>query len=398
MILGGAPPRVMHHPGQISSGYREEMPRESYDVRTLRAKAIASLRTGVVAFNGLEEDARVTRVLLHLQHAFEMLLKAALLAAGDQAVFDKKKRMAIGMEAAVKRSQQQPAIRLTAEEAGTIRVLDNLRDGEQHWHQVIEEGMLFLHARAAVTLFDDLLHRVWGLRLAEHVPVRVLPISVEPPQGIDLLVDQEYETIVRLLKPGRRATAEAKGRIRTLLATEALTDPDAVEISESDVNRVLRGVREGKGREQVFPKLTGITSSATGGGLAVEVRFVKKDGLPVTYTDDPNVEVAAIRQVDLEKKFHMGAYDLADKAGVDRTRATALRRHLGLDNDDDHYSHLFKFGSQALRRYSDNALKAMREAKQSVDLEKVWRAHRTIPSNRRSSPRTCDEPGCVTQP
>lgn len=374
------------------------MPRESYDVRVLRSKAIASLRAGVVAFNGLDDDARVTRVLLHLQHAFEMLLKAALLTARDSGVFDKKKRKAIGLEAAVKRCQQQPSIKLTSEEAGTIRVLDNLRDGEQHWHQVVEEGMLFLHARAAVTLFDDLLHRVWGLRLADHVPVRVLPVSVEPPRGLDLLVDQEYETIAQLLKPGRRATAEAKGRIRTLLATEALTDPDAVEIREPDVNRVVRGVREGKAREQVFPKLTGITSCTSGGGLTVEVRFVKKDGLPVTITTDPTVETAAIREVDLEKKFYMGAHDLADKVGVSKPRALALRRHLGLDNDDDCHSHMFKFGSQAHRRYSDNALRAMRKAKDNVDLEKVWQAHGTIPSNRRRIPPACDQPGCVMQP
>ncbi len=303
--------------------------------------------------------------------------------------------MAIGMEATVKRCQQHAGIKLTDEEAGTIRVLDNLRDGEQHWHQVVEEAMLYLHARAVVTLFDDLLNRVWGLRLADHVPVRVLPISAEPPQGLDLLVDQEYGRIAQLLKPGRRATAEARGRIRTLLATEALSDPDAVEISESDVNRVVRGVREGKGREQVFPKLTGITSTTTGGGLILEVRFVKKDGLPVTFTTDSNAEVAAIREVDLEKKFHMGPYDLADKAGVDRTRAVALRRHLGLDNDDDHYSHTFKFGSHSLRRYSDNALKAMREALSEVDLEKVWRSHRTIPYNQHKPAPICNQPGCV---
>lgn len=365
-------------------------------MRTLRSKSIASLRTGIVAFNGLDDDARVTRVLLHLQHAFELMLKAALLTKGDNSVFDKKKGMAIGMEAAVKRCQQQGGIKLTDEEAGTIRVLDNLRDGEQHWHQVVEEGMLYLHARAAVTLFDDLLARVWGLRLADHVPVRVLPISAEPPQGLDLLVDREYERIAQLLRPGRKATAEAKGRVRTLLATEALSDPDAVEISESDVNRVVRGIRGGGKREQVFPKLTGIASSVSGDGLTVEVRFVKKDGLPVTFTENPDADAAAIREVDLQKKFHMGANDIAEKAGVSRNRAVALRRHLGLDEDDDHHSHLFRFGSQAHRRYSDNALTAMREAKSKVDLEKIWQAHRTVPYNQAQTAPPCTQPGCFS--
>ena len=54
------------------------MPRESYNVKVLRRKALASLRTGVAAFNGVDDTARTTVVLLSLQHAFEMLLKAIL--------------------------------------------------------------------------------------------------------------------------------------------------------------------------------------------------------------------------------------------------------------------------------------------------------------------------------
>lgn len=371
------------------------MPRESYDVRTLRLKATSSLRSGISAFNGLDEVGRVTSVLLHLQHAFEMLLKAALLAVGDKNVFDKRKRLAISLEGSVRRCQQQETIKLTESEAGTIRVLDNLRDGEQHWHQIVDEGMVYLHARAAVTLFDDLLYRVWNQRLADHLPLRVLPISAEPPQSLELLVDREYSRISDLLRPGRKASAEAKARIRTLLATEALSDADAVETSESDINRVARGIRGGLTRTQVFPKLEGVSSTTAGEGLTVEVRFVKDDGLPVTFSVAPGAEAAAIRQVDLEKKFYMGKYDLADKSGVNRSRATALRRHLGLDNNDDHFSHLFRLGSQETLRYSDNSLRAMKSAGDLVDMDKIWAAHRPISSNSKSRRLTCDQPGCA---
>ena len=48
------------------------------EARLLKAKAIASLRRAAQAFNSLEDDGRVTTVLLHSQHGFEMLLKAAL--------------------------------------------------------------------------------------------------------------------------------------------------------------------------------------------------------------------------------------------------------------------------------------------------------------------------------
>ncbi|MFC0487158.1 hypothetical protein [Sinomonas atrocyanea] len=340
----------------------------------------------------------MTIVLLCVQHAFEMLLKA-ILDFKKARVFDKKSQKSISLENAVRLCQQLDGVQLSDEEAGTIRVLDSLRDAEQHWHIVVEEGLLYLNIRAAVTLFDSLLGRVFDERLADHLPPRVLPISSEPPQSLDLLVDREYERIAGLLKPGRKASAEAMGRIRALLATEALADPDAAEISEADVRRVARGVREGKERQQVFPKLTGFSSDVQGSGLTVEVRLVKAGGLPVTYTTDPNADAAAIRTVDLEKKFYMGPNDLAERVGIARSRATALRRHLGLDANDDHYSHRFVFGGTSHIRYSDNAFRAMKDSVKRLDLEHVWAAHRTIPYNKRHEivPPACDQPGCVVK-
>lgn len=319
------------------------MPREPYNVRILRTKALSSLRTGVTAFNGLDSDGRVTVVLLCFQHAFEMLLKA-ILDSRHAPVFDKKSARSISLETAIRLCQQQQGVKLTEAEAGTIRVLDSLRDAEQHWHVVIDEGLLYLNVRAGVTLFDDLLFRTFGDRLGDHIPARVLPISTDPPQSLELLVDREYGRINELLKPGRRASAEAMARIRALLATEALADPDAAEVSEADVHRVAKGIRDGKARTQVFPKLTGLTSEVRGSGLTVEVRMVKKGGAPVTFISDLSADVSAIRMVDLEKKFHMGPHDLADRCGVSRNKATALRRHLGLGGNDNHSSHLFVLG------------------------------------------------------
>lgn len=370
------------------------MPRESYNVRILRTKSLDSLRTGVAAFNTLDDRGRMTTVLLGFQHAFEMLLKAAL-EAKKVSVFDKRSGKSISLESAIRRCQEADGIKLSDEEAGTVRALDALRDAEQHWHVIVEEGLLYMYVRAGVTLFDDLLNRVFGERLADYLPVRVLPISAEPPQGLDLLVDREYERVAELLKPGRKASAEADARIRALLATEALADPSAAEVSETDVRRVARGIRDGKARTQVFPKLTGYSAEVSGIGLTVEVRMVKSGGLPITYSSDPAVEPAAIRTVDLEKKFYMGPYDLADRAGVARSVATALRRHLGLDANDDRFSHRFVFGNSKHLRYSDNALKAMNEAKGVVDLQHVWASHRPLAFNAKAALPACDQPGCV---
>lgn len=369
------------------------MPRESVNVRELKRKAVASLRTTITAFNALDDDGRVTTVLLHLQHSFEMLLKAAL-DKNKVPVFDKRSERSIKFEFSVRKAQETEGIKLTDEEAGTLRVIDAWRDAAQHWYLVLDEALLYLHVRAAVTLFEELLSRVFSEPMADHVPARVLPISAEPPQDVQLLVDREYERVAQLLGPNKRGRGEAQARIRTLLAMEAHNDADAGEIRQADVRRVEKAVRQGSTREQTFPKLATVASDISGEGLTVQVKLVKSGGLPMTYVSDgTSGNAAGIRLVDLEKKFYMGAFDLADRAGITRNKAAALRRHLGLDANDDVHSHRFVHGSQKLMRYSDNALRKMKAALEEYDLEQIWSAHRTARKGHVTP--SCTQPGCA---
>ena len=77
-------------------------------------------------------------------------------------------------------SLSQEHLNLSTEQTGLLRALDALRDDEQHWLAEVNEGLLYIHARAAITLFDEILHDVFGERLADHLPERVLPISTRP--------------------------------------------------------------------------------------------------------------------------------------------------------------------------------------------------------------------------
>lgn len=360
------------------------------DARALKRKALSSMRAAMTAFNSPHDDGRVTDVLLRLQHAFEMLLKAALVQGG-KAVFDKKTGRSITFEQAVRQCQQLPALKLSNEDAGTLRAVDAMRDDEQHWLTEVDEGLLYLHARASVTLFDDILHKVFEERLADHLPLRVLPISVEAPQDFVSLVDREYAHVTELLKPGRRARSTARARLRALLAMEAHVDPDA-QVSVSDVNRVEKGVRAGKSRDQVFPRLGDVAASVSGQGLSVQVRFVRQDGAPVRLVADDTVDAAAIREVDLQKKFHRPPAELAKAVGITTARGTALRAHLGVD-DDPTCRHVFVFGSQRHTRYSDNAFTRMREAAAALDMDGIWAAH--APARRGKARQMCTQPGCA---
>lgn len=111
-------------------------------------------------------------VLLHTQHAFEMLLKAGLVERNVK-VFDKRDGRSIGFDRCVNLGREH--LGLTDSEAGTLRAIDALRDDEQHRLTECTEGLLYMHLRAAVTLFDDLLQRTFDDRLTHHWPHRILP-------------------------------------------------------------------------------------------------------------------------------------------------------------------------------------------------------------------------------
>lgn len=358
--------------------------------RVLKGKAVASLTCAVEAFNSPHDTGRVTRVLLHLQHAFEMLLKAALVQTGEKNVLDRVTGRSIGFDKCVRLAMGNNIIKLEDADAGTLRAIDAMRDDEQHWYNVVSEQILYLHARAGVTLFDDVLQRVFADRLATYLPTRVLPVSVDPPRDLALVLDEEYSQIRALLQPGRRAGHEARARIRTLLAMEAHVEPDT-RVSNKDVTRVERGVRSGDSRVHVFPRLEDIATTVDGAGLTLTVHFTQKQGAPVRYVADESVPAAAIREVDLLKKYHRSPSKLASAVGLSGPRSAALRQHLGLDEDGP-YSHLVELDSFRQRRYSDNAFTVMRDAIGAIDMEAIWQAHR--PRRRSTSHAFCTVGGC----
>jgi hypothetical protein len=327
------------------------------DARLLKTKALASLRRCARAFNDFDDDGRVSTVLLHLQHGFEMLLKASLIEK-NVPVFDKRKGRSIGFDKSVSIGAEK--LRLTEEQCGLLRAVDALRDDEQHFIGELSEGLLYLHVRAGVTLFADLLDKQFKEQLADHLPNRVLPISTDLPADLDVLIDEQYGQIKKLLQPGKRRRAEARAQIRALLAMEAHL-AEEVSVTEKDVNRVEKAIKANRPRAVVFPRLGGLGTSIEGSGVTINVKFSKREGAPVRFiaADDPR-EAAAVREVDLQRKYRHSARDLARLTDLTLPRSTALRRELEIDASDDH--HTFVFDSQRISRYSDAALQKMCEA------------------------------------
>lgn len=109
------------------------------------------------------------------------------------------------------------------------------------------------------------------------------------------------------------------------------------------------------------------------------MRFDRREGMPVTIArpEDGSAQ-GAIREVDLQRKYHWSAKALAERVGLTAPKSTALRRHLGIYDDDD-CRHDFVFSNLRVRQYSDNALTRMRSALETVDMDAVWAEHRPRP-------------------
>jgi hypothetical protein len=341
----------------------------------LRDKGVASLRCAIGAFNSMDDNGRQTAVLLHLQHAAEMFLKAGLVEKNVK-VMDRKTGRSIGFEKCLNLARDKLA--LSEAEIGQLRTIDALRDDEQHWLCDLDEELLFAEVRGAVGVIDAVLDRALGERLADHLPDRGLPITTKPLDDFDVLVDRQFSQIHDLLVGGRRRRAEARAKIRGLLAMEGHAAED-VRVSERDVNRVEKAVKDGKTPDEVFPRLRTITTTTSGQGASITVTFTKKGGAPVTYVPADDPTAAGVREVNLQKKFHMSATKLAERVGLTGPKATALRAHLRI-NDDPACTHAFVFGKARIVCYSDNAATRMREALDAgVDMAEIWRQHEVVP-------------------
>jgi len=114
-------------------------------------KAADSLMLGIEKFNCPFEPGRVTAVLISLDHAFEMLLKASILHRGG-GIRKKGASETLGFDACVRAGLSDGKIKfLTGEQALALQMLNGLRDAAQHHLLNIQESQLYIRYRLLVS-------------------------------------------------------------------------------------------------------------------------------------------------------------------------------------------------------------------------------------------------------
>lgn len=163
------------------------------EAKHLFQKAIDSLTLSIELFNRPNDCGRIHGVLIFMDHSFEMLLKASIIHKGGK-IKDKRAKQTIGFSACVRKAFSNNDIKFLSDtDVLTLQIINGLRNAAQHYILYMTEQYLYFQAQAGLTLFRDIVKKVFNIDLKTHLPERVLPLSTTPPMDIQAFSAQKFK-------------------------------------------------------------------------------------------------------------------------------------------------------------------------------------------------------------
>ena len=346
------------------------------EAKLLLKKAVDSLVLAIEHFNRPHGTSREEAVLILLDRSFELLLKAALVYK-KRNIREKNANQTIGFDKCVRKCVSDGKARcLTEEQALTVQIINSLRDAAQHYFLDISEQQLYMYTQAGQTVFSDLLQSIFNASLADYMPQRVLPISARPPRDLHVLIHAEFQDIKALLAPNTRKGLLANAKLRPLAIVESSLSGTITQPSDEQLKSFALHVQQGKSWQELFPGIASLNIDTQGAGLAVTIRLTKKEGEPVHLVPEgtPGATVMAVKRVSELDFYNLGLADLAEKCGLTQPKALAVVRHLKLQESSDYFKGI-RIGKTTFKRYSAQALDAVKKALPGLNLTAVWSEH-----------------------
>lgn len=341
------------------------------ETKLLLQKAIDALILSVEHFNGAREQGRVSAVLILLDHSFEMLLKAAIIQRGGK--IRENSQFTIGFDKCVRVALAEPAIKfLNEDQAMALQTINGCRDSAQHHLLEISEQQLYIHAQSGVTLFGDILSSVFGQKLIDHLPARVLPISTIPPQDLTALFESEVEHIAKLLKPGKRRQVEAIAKLRPLAILNASVQGEKFQPREEDLKKIAKAVNEGKSWRDIFPGAASIEFTTEGTGTAINLRITKKEGLGFHLVKEGTLgaSVIAVKRVGDLDFYSLDYENLRTKVGLSKYQMTCMSWSIRL-KDHEEMCKKITIGRSTFYKYSQKAVEAIQAKLEQTSIEDI---------------------------
>lgn len=346
------------------------------EAKFLKAKATSSLILAVEHFNSLNDTGRTDVVLMLFDHAFEMLLKAAIVHRGGS-IRKPDEKNTIGFDSCVRRCFSDAKLRFLSEEQTlTLQAVNGLRNAAQHYLVEMSEGHLYLHAQTGITLFADLFHTVFGEDLASVLPSRTLPISTVAQLDPITLFAEEVDEVRRLLQPNRRRTTEAEARLRPLAILDGTIRGEKLQPGAKQLSRIGKQITAGEKLDDIFPGISAVAFVTEGDGPTLSLRLTKREGIPVQLVPEgtAGASVVGVKRVNELDYYSLGHKNLAEKLDLTPNRTTAAIWDRHIQEDDDCYREI-KIGSAKFKRYSVKALRQLEDAIMSEGIDAMWRRY-----------------------
>lgn len=350
------------------------------EAKLLKNKSINSLILSIEHFNRPFDVGRVEATLILMDHAFEMLLKSAILhksgsirKAGD--------RQTIGFDACLRTGLSVGKIKfLDEEDVIAIQTINTLRDAAQHHLLDISEQHLYIQAQLGLSMFRRIHKNVFNEELYDVLPKRVLPLSTQPPIGINLLYENEVGEIKNLLQPGRRKSTEAVAKLRSLAITEGAIQGDKVQPTNRELGKLADAIKHNKKWEDIFPGVASVQLTAKGYGPSIDLRFTKNDGVPINVVPEgtPGATVVGIRKINELDFYNLSATKLAEKFGITEPKVRAIIQLNNLRADNESYKE-FRIGKTIFKRYSQKVVDKITNItmREGFSLSDVWKEARS---------------------
>jgi len=345
------------------------------EVKALKNKAFNSLILSIECFNRPRDDGRPEAVLIFLDHAFEMLLKASILYKGGR-IRQKGQNQTIGFDQCVRQALSGADVFISNNDALTLQAINGLRDAVQHYILEISEQNLYIQAQAGLTLFREIHKRVFGRDLYPELPTRVLPLSTTPPADLDAVFDNEVKEVAKLLAPGKRNTYQANAKLRTLSIIDKALSGENQQPSDYEISKLAKKVKAGDTLDKLFPGVSAMSITAKGYGPSIDLRFTAKEGVPIHIVPEgtPGAQVVGIRKVNELDYYSLGTRGLAEKLNLTTPKTTAAVSVFGIKSDPEAYKTIV-VGKTRFDRYSQKAIEILKVKLETKNIGAVWQEY-----------------------
>lgn len=353
------------------------------NIRLLRQKAIDGLVLSIEHFNRPWDQGRVQSVLILLDHAFEMLLKSAILHKGGK-IRKSHDKQTIGFSRSVHIGHTDANIKfLTEQQVFVLLTINGQRNAVQHYLIDISEHQLYFYAQAGVTLFQDVHDNIFGQELVLELPERVLPISTTAPRDLIALFENEVEEIKHILTPGTRKEMNAIMKTRSLAILENSANGTYEQPTDHEIRKICKRLSNGEKWTKVFPGVASISVAENSSGPTLSLRLTKKEGIPVQIRHE-NEETGipiVVRRVNELDYYSLGATGLAKKVGITVPKLTAVVKHLNLRNNPKYFKQI-SVGRTVHSRYSQEAISIIKDTLEQESIDDIWSSYQACKSRK----------------